>query len=56
MSELLQDSVEGSVYEKEMIDMVYQQACHLLHSTQWWGDAIALLTASVQILLPWDLE
>ena len=25
MSELLQDSVEGSVYEREMIDMVYQQ-------------------------------
>ena len=51
MSELLQDNVEGSDYEREMIDMVYQQA-----STQWWGDVIALLTASVQILLPWDLE
>ena len=51
MNELLQGSVEGFVYEREMIDMVYQQACHLLHSTQWWGDVIALLTASLQILL-----
>ena len=51
MSELLQDSVEESVYEREMTDMVYQLACHLLHSTLWWGDVTALLTASVQILL-----
>ena len=42
MSILLQDNAEGSVREREMIDMVYSLACHLLHSTRWQDDGIVL--------------
>ena len=40
---------EGFVRDREMIDMIYSLACHLLHSTRWQDDGIVLLINSKQI-------
>ena len=56
MSILLQDSAEESVRERNVTDMAYALACHLLHSTQGLVDGITLLTDLVQIWSHWGSE